>query len=55
MYQVGIEQHLVEKGEKCYKVSQGYLEEDVPKAGREAGKVMGTGWCPQHGRYKRRP
>ncbi|XDA85471.1 hypothetical protein R6Z07M_015230 [Ovis aries] len=38
MYQVGIEQHLVEKGEKCYKVSQGYLEKEVLKAGREARK-----------------
>ena len=55
MYQVGIEQHLVEKGEKCYKVSQGYLEEEVLKAGREARKVMGKGWCPQHRRYKSCP
>ncbi|KAI4568925.1 hypothetical protein MJG53_014543 [Ovis ammon polii x Ovis aries] len=38
MYQVGIEQHLVEKGGKCYKVSQGYLEKEVLKAGREARK-----------------
>lgn len=55
MYQVGIEQHLVEKGGKCYKVSQGYLEKEVLKAGREARKVMGMGWYPQDGRYKRRP